>query len=49
MDEGSGTTDKLPVDQSATPVWFRVGDAATRLGVVPKTVYRLIDRGELTG
>jgi len=49
MDEGPGTTDKLVADQSATPVWFRVGDAATRLGVVPKTVYRLIDKGELTG
>ncbi len=49
MDEGPGTTDKLPADQSATPVWFRVGDAATRLGVVPKTVYRLIDKGELPG
>ena len=49
MDEGSGSGHKMPADQSVTPVWFRVGHAATRLGVVPKTIYRLIDKGELTG
>ncbi len=34
---------------STSPVWLRVGEAAVRLGVVPKTIYRLIDRGDLTG
>ena len=41
-----------PVDPSANPTWLPtwlgVGDVATRLGVVPKTVYRMIDNGSLT-
>jgi len=28
-------------------VWLSVPDVATRLGLVPKTIYRMIDRGEL--
>ena len=28
-------------------VWLSVPEAATRLGVVPKSIYRFIDRGEL--
>ena len=49
MDERSVARDNLPADQSVMPVWFRVGDAANRLGVAPKTIYRLIAKGELTG
>ena len=29
------------------PVWMSTEDAARRLGVATKTVYRFIDRGEL--
>ena len=30
------------------PVWMSTEDAALRLGVATKTVYRFIDRGELS-
>ena len=30
-----------------TPPWLSVPEAAARLGVVPKSIYRFIDRGEL--
>ena len=31
------------------PVWMSTEDAARRLGVATKTVYRFIDRGEQIG
>ncbi len=34
-------------DEVPTPVWLSVPEAAGRLGVVPKSIYRFIDRGEL--
>ena len=50
--EAEATSGDEPVDPSANPTWLPtwlgVGDVATRLGVVPKTVYRMIDNGSLT-
>ncbi len=36
-----------PAAPSTNPTWLGVGDVAGRLGVVSKTVYRMIDRGQL--
>ena len=35
-------------DSPVNPTWLGVGDVAARLGVVSKTVYRMIDNGSLT-
>ena len=35
-------------DSPVNPTWLGVGDVAARLGVVSKTVYRMIDNGKLT-
>lgn len=29
--------------------WLNTGDAAERLGITPRTLYRFIDEGKLTG
>ena len=39
-DDGSG-------GGGPTPPWLSVPEVAPRLGVVPKSIYRFIDRGEL--
>ena len=45
MDERPGPTDNLSADQWVTSIESRVGDAATRLGVAPKMIYLLDDKG----
>jgi len=49
-DPGSGGFDgtaRTGVDSGGHPDWMSTDEAAHRLGVATKTVYRLIDRGEL--
>ena len=48
-DKRPGPTDNLSADQSVTSVESRVGDVVTRLGVVPKMIYWLSDKGEFAG
>ena len=44
-DKRPGPTDNLSADQWVTSIESRVGDAATRLGVAPKMIYLLDDKG----
>ena len=49
-DPGSGGFDGTAltgVDSGGHPDWMNTDEVAHRLGVATKTVYRLIDRGEL--
>ena len=49
-DPGSGGLDgtaRTGVDSDGRPGWMSTDEVAHRLGVATKTVYRLIDRGEL--
>jgi excisionase family DNA binding protein len=36
-----------PAGDEASPRWFTTKQAATYLGIIPRTLYRLIDSGEL--
>lgn len=36
------------MEKTSGPVWLNTGEAAKRLGITPRTLYRFIDEGGLT-
>jgi len=40
-------TDTVPTEAGDNIRWLSTADAATRLGITPRTLYRFIDEGQL--